>query len=405
MIDGIINFIKKGIQLPKAGYEFLLDEREAKKYEKNSVVRWNELSFQEDRLIAIDQQLRNFKHEATPLTQADRRLVGNIHKKTSELNRNNVTRTKAYLDYYKKHPEVHWAFLAHLVSRNGGWNMTDLKGSILDRVLSNDAREHFFSFLERANALIFHDAYRQLLLYEASKERNKSLFYLLPKLGVSRFMRPFWNDFFENKNSQLLTVALIINEQHYIEKRVVHHPSFKEKVLNNIIFQLQDVLQFTYVLFPFNVKDRKMHLTGTTVSDFTNVEHRIEIGKKLYCQLFGIENLYSDISKFAMKVKHTGSRNDYWSSMFTKSRQEKLDMTSLSCRPKKPIIFSPVLEDAWEDVRHSFTDESDWYQVGSEITPFFSKTKTPTSFDLTMKYCRDVHKMVVASNAMKIIKN
>ncbi len=404
MFDGIKNLMKKAVKLPKAGYEFLLDSHESNQYEKNSVIRWNELSFQEDTLKAIEDELRDFKHDAIPLTQLDRRLVAEIRKKTSKVNRNNVTRTKAYFDFYKRHPEIHWSFLAHLVSRNGGWNMTDLKGSILKEVLSNDAQNDFFSFLERANALIFHDAYPQLLLYEASKKRNKNLFYLLPKLHVSRFMRPFWNEFFEHKKSQLLTVALIINEQHYIEKRVVQHPSYKEKVLNNIIFKLQDVLQFTYVLFPFVTSKNQTRLAGVTVSDFANIRHRIEIGKKLYCLLFGIENLYNDISKFTLKMQHTGSRNDYWTNMFTKNSHEKLNMTSLSCRPKKPIAHSPILVDVWQDVSHTFTDNEDWFQPGNEITSFFSTTVTPASFDLTMQYCQDVHKMMVASDAMKIVK-
>ena len=49
---------------------------------------------------------------------------------------NNITRTKAYFDIYQKYPEIHWAFLGHMVSRNGGWNMTDLKGDFLTRLLT-----------------------------------------------------------------------------------------------------------------------------------------------------------------------------------------------------------------------------------------------------------------------------
>lgn len=46
----------------------------------------------------------------------------------------------AYYDYYLRYPEIHWAFLGHMVSRNGGWNMTDLKGDLLSRLLSE--KEH-----------------------------------------------------------------------------------------------------------------------------------------------------------------------------------------------------------------------------------------------------------------------
>lgn len=56
----------------------------------------------------------------------EQKLIQQIQEKTQVLNRNNVTRTMAYYDFYRDHPEIHWALLAHLVSRNAGWNMTDL---------------------------------------------------------------------------------------------------------------------------------------------------------------------------------------------------------------------------------------------------------------------------------------
>lgn len=404
MIATIKNTIKKAVKVPLAGYDYLKETHEAKSYQNNSTYRWTELSFQQDVLTSIENKLKSITVPPVSLTQFDRQLIDEIRKKTKRLNRNNVTRTKAYLDIYKRNPEIHWAFLAHLVSRNGGWNMTDIKGSILEGVLSKEAQSDFFSFLERANALIFHDAYPQLLLYEACKKRNKNLFYLLPKFHVSQFMRPFWDYFFENKDSKLLTVALIINEQNYIEDRVVQHSSYKDKVLNNIIFRLQEVLQFTYVLFPFQVSNNKRRLAGITVSDFGKIKHRIEVGKKLYSIVFGIENLYEDISKFALHEPHTGSRNDCWPKMFTKNINENLHMTSVSCRPKKPIVFSPTIEDAWEDIAHSFTDVSDWYKQGTEISPFFTATSTPRLFDITIQYCQAVHKMIVTSDAYKIVK-
>jgi hypothetical protein len=61
-------------------------------------------------------------------------LVAEIRHQTAVHNRNNLTRTKAYLDFYREHPELEWAFLAHMVSRNSGWNMTDLHGEWLPRL-------------------------------------------------------------------------------------------------------------------------------------------------------------------------------------------------------------------------------------------------------------------------------
>ena len=76
-------------------------------------------------LISKDQ------HVKRELTSWDLKLLKKIKDETILFNKNNVTRTKAYLDFYIRHPEIHWVFLAHMVSRNAGWNMTDLKGGFL----------------------------------------------------------------------------------------------------------------------------------------------------------------------------------------------------------------------------------------------------------------------------------
>ena len=73
-------------------------------------------------------------------------LINHIKECTERLNKNNVTRTQAYLNFYLRHPEIHWALLGHLVSRNGGWNMTDLKGELLSNLLSGKEQQAFFFF-------------------------------------------------------------------------------------------------------------------------------------------------------------------------------------------------------------------------------------------------------------------
>ncbi len=87
-----------------------------------------------------------------------------------------MTRTRAYYQFYKRYPEIHWALLGHMVSRNGGWNMTDLKGDLYTKLLSEKDQFTFFSFLERGNWLIFQDVYPQFLLYEQSVKKSKNLF-------------------------------------------------------------------------------------------------------------------------------------------------------------------------------------------------------------------------------------
>lgn len=107
---------------------------------------------------SITQELKkknHHTHSSSKLIKSDQALLEKIKTKTQEMNVNNVTRTKAYLDFYLKHPEIHWAFLGHMVSRNGGWNMTDLKGEFLPRLMQKRERDVFFNFLERAIGLFF----------------------------------------------------------------------------------------------------------------------------------------------------------------------------------------------------------------------------------------------------------
>ena len=135
------------------------------------------------------------------LPKENQQLLQRLRLKTAQLNVNNITRTKAYLDFYIAQPEIHWAFLGHMVSRNGGWNMTDLKGEFLTRLMNEKSKQDFFSFLERGNWLIFQDAYPQFLLYEESLCQSRNLFYLLPYLNVSHFMEVIWNQFWAEKDA------------------------------------------------------------------------------------------------------------------------------------------------------------------------------------------------------------
>ncbi|GAB6527857.1 hypothetical protein bcgnr5399_09540 [Bacillus cereus] len=70
------------------------------------------------------------------LTKEEQLIINNIKIQTEQLNKNNVTRTRAYYQFYIQYPEIHWALLGHMVSRNGGWNMTDLKGDLYTKILS-----------------------------------------------------------------------------------------------------------------------------------------------------------------------------------------------------------------------------------------------------------------------------
>lgn len=102
--------------------------------------------------------------------QTIRKLLSRIERQTKSKNADNISRTNAYKAFYDRHPEIKWSLLASFVSRNAGWSMTDLKGSLFQLGLRERQQKWFFLAYERANWLIFSDAYPQLLLYHWSKK-------------------------------------------------------------------------------------------------------------------------------------------------------------------------------------------------------------------------------------------
>ena len=83
------------------------------------------------------------------LSDKEKQLVATLQAETNRCNLNNVTRTKAYLDFYRRNPEIHWSFLAHMVSRNTGWNMTDLKGTFLPSLLSETRKRRLLCLFRK----------------------------------------------------------------------------------------------------------------------------------------------------------------------------------------------------------------------------------------------------------------
>lgn len=338
------------------------------------------------------------------LKPSDKLLLEKIRVQTNEQNLNNVTRTKSYLQFYERHPEVHWALLAHMVSRNGGWNMTDLKGEFLTRLLSNREIKSFFDFLERGNWLIFQDAFPQLLLYEESLRSSKPLFYLLPHLGVSTFMETVWDYFWKYKKTNLLTIALIINEQNYIEKRVVQHSVFKNQVFNKLEFKLQDLLSFNHILFPYGQKN----LNGKTVHHFDSLHERILLGKRLYRILFQDKTRMEEVREWAKKHPHTGSRKDYWPHIYNNTNEGvpgfpyQLRLQSCQLRPGANKIYSPSLQTAWKNVQNEEAEIGDWFHDWN-IADYFMEENEILDGEIKNDYCKTLEMLELASLAKKAL--
>lgn len=340
------------------------------------------------------------KLTASDLSAEEKKIVHGINQKTRLLNKNNVTRTKGYLDFYKSFPEIHWAFLGHMVSRNGGWNMTDLKGELLSVLLTKKEQQSFFSFLERGNWLIFQDAYPQFLLYEESVRRKKSLFHLLSYFQISTFMETIWNHFLRYGDRYILTIALIINEQSYLEKRVIQNPFFKKEVLDTVEFKLQEFFSLTYILFPYRSVE-KLRLAGQTIRHFDSLNERIKLGKRLYSLLFQNKDRLIQSLEWANSQPHTGSRQDYWPHIFHPIKEGlpgsgyKLRLISCRIRSGADRIYSPELEYAWKDVHHTPAESGDWFNDW-KVIDYLINTIEKIDGEIEYDYCTALENLELA---------
>ncbi|MEN2766208.1 DUF2515 family protein [Ornithinibacillus xuwenensis] len=271
-----------------------------------------------------------------------------ITNRTRKHNIDNISRTKAYQHFYFDFPEIKWALIASVVSRNAGWNMTDLHLAPYKKMLGEAERKRLFMTYERANWLIFSDAFPQLIVYQLSIQHDYPLFYLLRKLRVSTFMIREWEHFWQTNNKDRLMIALIINEQNVIQAPVISQSFFRKKVFLSLPYMLQNALMLNAVILPTHSGE----LYGAFVHHFTDVTNRITLGKQLANQIFHPE-LYSKLIKFVLSVEHTGSRTDY---------EKFLDVT----RPKGPMLrmVYPIIE-------HQDIIRNDWFYSGGMKKKWF----------------------------------
>ncbi|MCM3571326.1 DUF2515 domain-containing protein [Neobacillus mesonae] len=350
----------------------------------------------------LKKKIKNPFQTSHHLTLQDRRLLEKIRAETEEHNINNVMRTKAYLDFYLRYPELEWAFLGHMVSRNGGWNMTDLKGEFLTKLLSKKERNSFFQFLERGNWLIFQDIYPQFLLYEESLKRNQPLFYLLTYLNVSTFMETIWNYFWKYRDTYILCIALVINEQSYLEKRVIQHPFYQKEVLNKLEFLLQDLFSFNNILFPYD----EGKLAGQTMHHFESLHERILLGKRLYSILFHNKDFLRQVVDWAKKHPHTGSRKDFWPQIFNDVKEgfpgSIYPIRLKSCRLRKGAkrFYSPSLKNAWKNVIQPDAEKGDWFE-NHRVADYLAADTIVMDGEIKNEYCKTLERLEIAALAKK----
>ncbi|WNB90201.1 DUF2515 family protein [Bacillus sp. NEB1478] len=319
-------------------------------------------------------------------------LIHQIKCETKHYNQNNITRTAAYLTFFKKHPEIHWSFLAHMVSRNAGYFMSDLKGEFLPHLMKNSVAEQLYLMLEKGNSLIFQDAFPQLLLYEESKKKKQSLFYLCKHFNVSLFMEGVWELFFAGDASPLLPIAQIINEQSHIEQHLIQSKEF-QFLKKSLPFRFQNWLQLSQIIFPVIPLKNS---TGKTMKDFDRLNKRISLGKNLYVLLFQ-KKFYDRIFKFACIQTHTGSRKDYDPEVFSnKSFQNEIVKEKLSFfKTKNAQIYSPELLKVWKENYTGPFFPSNWFANQKIDISLFSLEKT-MKHTIWLTYWAGLHKTEAA---------
>ncbi|QHZ47389.1 DUF2515 domain-containing protein [Bacillus sp. NSP9.1] len=308
-------------------------------------------------------------------------LTRHILELTGKLNKDNISRTYAYKSYFDRHPEIKWSLLASFVSRNAGWSMTDLKGRLFQIGLSAFQQKWLFITYERANWLIFSDAYPQLLLYQWSKDIGQPLFDLLPGLGVSLFMKTEWERFWRERDQKRLMYALIINEQNTIQTPIIQNPLFKKNVFHTIPFQVYEWFHFNTVIFP----TVEGVFYGVSVKRFTSLKERIKLGKQLSRLLFSPE-LFPSFFHFTSYVPHTGSRFDMERWAGVKSRS------------------SPFLRTCYPVITHSLDgSKSDWFR-GEDKEGMFRDEKLPKTIELTEWYFQKRRQLEAVFSLERLLK-
>lgn len=294
----------------------------------------------------------NNSNKKFKLRASEKKLISFIHSQIILSNIDNISRTEAYFHYYCKHPDIRWSFLAHMVSRNAGWNMCDLEGKWFPKAVDNEKRAILFKTYERANWLIFQDAFPQLLLYHYSTKIGSPMFHLLKYFHVSKYMEQEWIYFWSSGDKERLLIALIINEQNVIQKPVIHHPLYKKEVFHSCLFSFQDWFHYSCVIFPTIQGD----LFGASVNGFKSVDKRIDLGKRLASILFE-QNLYPRFFEFARRTKHSGSRFDYEQYLYSNT-----------------VPTTPALRLTFPIMSHHIQQYHDWSKNRKVKTKWLSQT-------------------------------
>lgn len=219
-------------------------------------------------------------------------------------NRDNITRTASYLELYaytRTHPpELPWLLMAHVVSRNAGYSMSDLARRLaapnVDPVLAPPMRM-LFALLERGNFLIFHDAWHHVCAFLAGDANALAP----PRTPV--FMCEAWQRFAAGASDErALVLDLVHNEQHLIERRAVHHPDLLPGL--RLLELIEASGRERAMIFPCSTAEIK-------VGGFAQLDRRIATGARIFDEVIADRTRRDAIFAWCAAHPHTGSREIY----------------------------------------------------------------------------------------------
>lgn len=219
-----------------------------------------------------------------------------LYQERDTRNRDNLTRTASYLELYRHTvahpPELPWLLMAHLVSRNAGYMMSDLARTRLapPAGVPPEVFDELFLFLERANYLIFYDAWAHCLAH---------LRGLPSPIATPRFMHAAWARYAQQPDERQLVLDLVHNEQHYIEQRVVQNPRFA-RPLQMITF-LEAAGRDKPIALPLSAAEIR-------VGGFARIEQRIATGRRIFDEVLADTAHRRAILEWALANPHTGDR-------------------------------------------------------------------------------------------------
>lgn len=312
------------------------------------------------------------------LSLDEKAIIKQITDHTMINNKDNISRTNSYFSFFRRYPQIRWSFLASVVSRNAGWNMCDLESKLFKKVLSPKIRWQLFLTYEKANWLIFQDAFPQLLLYDYSTKYMQPMFHLLRYFHVSQFMEKEWYYFWEKGDEERLLTSLIINEQNLIQRPVIEHPVYKKKVFTSLRFMFQQLFHFNMVILP-TIEGK---LFGASVTNFREVSSRIDLGKRLANILFQ-PALYKKFFRFSIITPHTGSRDDYEQYLHLLSKRE-----TPSLRTTFPIVPHHLKRHpswrATNNAMNHWLKQPAFHHHPIELTSWYHKKQTQLNILLTI---------------------